>query len=195
MTDKETLRARILRRRDEMPSAERLELSAGIMRQIASLDPYRRARTVLAYSSFGSEPDTSPLLQKALEEGKTLLLPRVDRASRRLSLHRVRNPEKELVPGTWGIREPDPDLCPEIHPSLVDFVLVPGVAFDPGGGRLGYGGGFYDRLISEELTHHPPLVAAAFEAQLVPRIPLDEHDIPVDIIVTEKHVYRQPPTP
>lgn len=192
---KERLRSEILRRRDGLPTSDRLRLSADIMRRITALAPYHHARTILAYSSFGSEPDTSPLLQKALEEGKILLLPRVERASRRLTLHRVHNPEKELVPGTWGIREPDPDLCPEIPPSSVEFVLVPGVAFDPGGGRLGYGGGFYDHLISKELTHHPPLVAAAFEVQMVPEIPRDEHDVPIDLVVTEKHVYSQPSAP
>lgn len=149
---------------------------------VANLPAYRAAGTVLAYCGFGSEPDTVPFLEAALREGRRLLLPRIERDERRLALHRVRG-LGDLVSGPWGIREPAPEL-PEVGAEEADFVLVPGVAFDARGGRLGYGGGFYDVLLGG-LSERPPLVAAAFEVQVVEKVPTEAHDVLVDLVVTE----------
>jgi 5-formyltetrahydrofolate cyclo-ligase len=143
----------------------------------------------MAYVSFGGEFETGELVADVLARGKTLVLPRVDRDSRGLKLHAVRDLERELVPGVWGIRQPRAD-CPEISASKLDFVLVPGVAFTRRGERLGYGGGYYDRLI-RGFARRPPLIAAAFELQLVPELPTTERDQAVDLVVTEEAEYRR----
>lgn len=180
---KAALRKQILAARDALPAARRQQSSAQVTGQLFSLDAYRDARCVLAYMSFGSEFDTLPLVTAVLAAGKTLCLPRVDRATRTLALHYVTDLGADVREGAWGIREPHPH-CPAPELATIDFVLLPGVAFTPRCERLGYGGGFYDRLIPR-FASRPPLVAAAFAAQLCDSIPLEETDQRVDIVITE----------
>lgn len=188
--DKAELRQAILARRDGLPAEQRAEWSGRIFATIAGLDAFRAARTVIAYSSFGSEPVTDPFLEIVLESGKTLALPRVDRATHTLELYRVSEPARQLRPGVWGIREPVPGLCARLSAGEVEFVLVPGVVFDVRGGRIGYGGGYYDRL----LRTCPPaaaLVAGAFEVQVVDAVPMEAHDRRMTRVVTEHRLYPE----
>ena len=138
---KAALRRRIIAARDALPPATRRELSAAITSQLFALDAYRHANCVLAYMSFGSEFDTSILVENALAAGKTLCLPRVDRATRRLELHRVMDIARDLQSGMWGIREPRADCAP-VDLADIDFGLLPGVAFTGRGERLGMAAGF-----------------------------------------------------
>ena len=137
--------------------------------------------------SFGSEFDTAALVRDALASGRQLCLTRVDRNTRRLELHYVGNPASDLQTGTWGIREPRAE-CPPADLARVDFVLLPGVAFTPQCDRLGYGGGFYDRLIPR-FASRPPLVAASFALQIRDAVPLDAGDQRVDVVITEQSFY------
>jgi 5-formyltetrahydrofolate cyclo-ligase len=188
---KAALRRQILARRDALDPATRLDLSAAALARVAALDAFRRARVMLAYASFGSEPETRPFLGAVLASGRTLVLPRVDRAARRLALHEVRDLDTELRPGTWGIPEPVPAHCRVVVPAEIDFVLVPGVVFDPRGGRIGYGAGYYDRLLAAWPPPPPPVVAAAFELQVVPAVPVFAGDRRVDLVVTESRIYSK----
>ena len=185
---KAALRKQIIAARDALPAATRRDLSASITQQLLKLDAYRNAACVLAYMSFGSEFDTGALVADALASGKQLCLPRVNRDMRRLEVRRVENIERDLQNGIWSIREPRAD-CPPADLDRIDFVLVPGVAFTPRCERLGYGGGFYDRLIAQ-FTRHPPLVAAAFALQIRDEIPRNANDQRADIVVTESSCYR-----
>ena len=187
---KQTLRKDILSRRAALDHAERSGLGRAITSSLLSLPEFGRPRCVLAYLSFGSEFDTSEFVRALKSRGWSLVLPRVDLARRKLSLHRVDDPELQTVPGVWGIREPDPQRCSQAVLGEIDAVLVPGVAFTPGGGRLGYGGGFYDALI-RDWRNHPPLIAPAFELQVVGELPLGPDDQPIDAVVTEAHIYRR----
>jgi 5-formyltetrahydrofolate cyclo-ligase len=153
------------------------------------LDAYRSASCVMAYVTFGSEFETGDFIADLLAQGKQLLLPRVERGSRALTLHAVQDPARQLEAGVWGIRQPRAD-CPAAAASQVDFVLVPGVAFTARCERLGYGGGFYDRFI-HGLASRPALVAAAYSVQLVPELPLSESDQRVDLVITEGAEYRR----
>ena len=154
---------------------------------VTNLDAYRNACCVLAYMSFGSEFETAAFVAGTLASGKQLCLPRVDRATRRLELHRVDSMQRDLQSGVWGIREPRAE-CPHADISHIDFVLLPGVAFTPRCERLGYGGGFYDRLLTR-FARRPPLVAAAFALQICEQVPLDATDQRIDIVVTESSFY------
>jgi 5,10-methenyltetrahydrofolate synthetase len=186
---KAALRQEILARRDAVDASLRGRLSAAVLARVAVLEAFRRARAVLAYVSFGSELDTRPFLRDILACGRVLVLPRVDRAARRLALHRVRDLDTELRPGTWEIPEPVPTHCEPVAPGEIDFVLVPGLVFDPGGGRIGYGAGYYDRLLAGWPPPVPPLVAAAFELQVMPAVPVLPADHRVDLVVTESRTY------
>jgi 5-formyltetrahydrofolate cyclo-ligase len=184
---KAALRKLIIASRDALSPAARREASAAITSQLLALDAYRQARCVLAYMSFGSEFDTAALIEDALREGKTLCLPRVERAARELVIHRVADIEHDLQSGVWGIREPRAE-CTVADLQQIDFVLLPGAAFTPRCERLGYGGGFYDRLIPR-FPARPPLVAAAFALQICATVPLDANDQSVDVVITETSSY------
>ncbi len=181
---KAALRATIKARRDALPAATRADYSARITAQLLKLDSYRAAQSVLAYMPFGSEFDARALAAHALAHGKHLLLPRVERGTRTLALHRVRDLQHDLQPGLWGIPEPRPDIAPKTQVYDFEWVLVPGLAFTQHGDRLGYGAGFYDRLIAA-CTHQPTWVAAAFAVQLVERIPCTATDQRVHQVMTE----------
>ena len=186
---KAVLRRAVLLRRDALPEGERALLSARIVVAILDLPTYRNADTVLAYASFGTELQTDELLRRVLDDGRALVLPRVERGG--LGLYVVRDLARDLSPGTWGIREPEPDRCPPADAVGVGFALIPGVAFDRRARRLGYGGGFYDRLLACGLSEGTPLVSGAFEVQIVDEVPTDPHDAPVDFVVTERNIYAR----
>ena len=176
-----------------MDANRRSALSQVIVQEIIGLDAYDQSSTIMAYASFGSELQTDGFLRHVLAGGKTLVLPRVNRVKRRLDLYVVKDLDLDLEPGTWGIREPKPNRCAPVGSDVIAFVLVPGVAFDVRGRRLGYGGGFYDKLLAGPWSTRPSLVAGAFEAQIVEEIPLDTHDVVVDIVITESmHYFCEP---
>lgn len=184
LQEKAALRKATLARRDALDAAIRARNSQTITQRILALEAYAEAKVVAAYASFGSEYDTSAFLARILGDGKQLLLPRMDRASHTLKLHDVTELEKDLVAGVWGIREPAPSR-PVRSLATVDFLLVPGVAFTTAGARLGYGGGYYDRLMAS-LDARAPRVAAAFDLQVVNSIPESPHDQRVQAVITER---------
>jgi 5-formyltetrahydrofolate cyclo-ligase len=185
---KAALRRVILNRRNALDARERLMAGQTITRQIVELDAFRRSSVVLAYSSFGSELGTDEFIRHVLGAGKTLVLPRINRAERTLDLYAVVEPERDLQPGLWGILEPKRERCALVPLDAVEFVLVPGLAFDAQCRRLGYGGGFYDRLLGGSSTP-PPLVAGAFETQIVDVVPAGADDGSVDLVITEQRRY------
>jgi 5-formyltetrahydrofolate cyclo-ligase len=181
---KRTVRDRVLRLRDELPAAEQLRAGAAITTAIAARADFAAARTVLLSFSFRSEWDTRSLAATALAAGKTVAAPRVDPPRRMLELRRVADLDRDLAPGYRGI--PEPLLhCQSIALAAIDWVLVPGVAFDASGHRIGYGGGYYDRLLPL-LRADARRVSGAFELQLVDRVPAAPHDLTVDALVTER---------
>lgn len=182
--EKRALRSRVLAKRDALPAIERAAASSVICATLAELPDFRQAHCVLLTLPFGSETDTRPLVEHALQAGKRVLLPRVDRPARMLELRRITNLAQDIAPGQWNIPEPRPEHCAQAAAEEAEWVLVPGVAFDTQGGRLGYGGGFYDRLLPL-LRPQVSRVAAAFSLQLVDQVPRGKHDLPVDRIVTE----------
>jgi len=184
------IRTRVLARRNGLSGAERAGLSERITTRLLALDAYRNAGCVMAYVGFGSEIDTTRFVAATLSQAKSLVLPRVERGSRTLKLYVVQDPEQQLEPGVWGIRQPRADLCPEISATQIEFVLVPGVAFTRDCERLGYGGGFYDRLISS-LDPRPALVAGAFALQLLPELPMSDTDQQINRVITEDAEYQR----
>jgi 5-formyltetrahydrofolate cyclo-ligase len=190
-SSKAALRRAIQSRRDALDPAERARRSSVVLERVLRLPAFRQARVVLGYASFGSELDTHPFLRTVLTGRRGLVLPRIDRAARRLALHEVKDLESDLRAGTWGILEPDAARCPAAAPAQIDFVLMPGLVFDPDGGRVGYGAGYYDRLLGEWPEPLPLLVAAAFDLQVVPAVPVLATDHRVDVVVTETRMYSK----
>ena len=182
---KKALREKILAQRDALSPAARAAASREITQRLLAEPGYIQARSVLAYMGFGSEVDTSNFVNQALHDGKLLALPRIDKASQSLRLHRV-NRLDELVSGVWGIREPHGEAA-AVGLDEIDFVLMPGVAFDRSGARLGYGAGYYDRLLASG-ARRALRVTAAFDVQIVDTVPADAHDQSLDIIISENRI-------
>jgi 5-formyltetrahydrofolate cyclo-ligase len=187
--EKKALRAVVLAERAKMAPAARPEGSRAILRQLLGLPEYRRAASVMTYMSFGEEVDTREFFNTALADAKTLLLPRIDRARRTLVVHGVARAE-DLVPGVWGILEPHENL-PVASVDDADFILMPGLAFDRAGNRLGYGAGYYDRLLSAS-KGAAWRVAAAFDCQVVDAVPAGANDQPIHALVTPTQLLRFP---
>lgn len=189
--EKAALRQAVLARRDALSGAARTDLSRRITSALVSQPALATAGTVAAYLSFGSELDTADFVASVLDAGKRLVLPRVNRQQRRLDLHVVDDLESDLVPGVWGIREPS-ERCPPATLEEVDVMLAPGVAFSAGCDRLGYGGGFYDKLLARRGAQ-PLVIAAAFDLQIVAALPVGPTDVAVDMVITESAIYRRSP--
>ncbi len=180
---KRALRARVLRARDALPPEVRREAGRAIVASLVARDDYASAPTLLLTLPFGSEWDTRPLLELALGRGKRVVLPRVNAASRMLELCAVERVDHDASPGFRGIYEPGAH-CELVPVAAIDWVLVPGVAFDIAGRRIGYGGGYYDRMLPL-LRPDARRVAGAFDVQVVEHVPAAAHDLVVDALVTE----------
>jgi len=188
---KQAIRRQVLAARASVEANERARLSAVIISNLIGLPELQRGGGVLAYLSFGHELSTEGLIAWLRARDRVLILPRIDRGAHRLNLYRVRDIAEETLPGVWGIREPDPSRCSPAHIEEIELIVVPGVAFTPAGDRLGYGGGYYDELLSRWQTP-PPRVAGAFDLQVVRELPTTPHDQPVDVVVTQTALYRRP---
>jgi 5-formyltetrahydrofolate cyclo-ligase len=180
------LRRQVLARRDALPAETRVAASSVIAARIPTLPEFDAAATVLLTLAFRSEWDTRPLVEGAIAAGKTVVVPRVNTQTRMLELYAIADPDRDVVAGHLGIPEPRQER-PQIPRDAIEFVLVPGVAFDLGGRRLGYGGGYYDRLLPL-LSPRAARVAGAFDLQVVEHVPAAPHDVAVDAIVTESRI-------
>jgi len=179
-SQKRALRRRILALRDKLEPETRERHSAALRRVLGDLASYRSAKTVHLFVPFGSEVDTRPILEELWARQVRTVLPRVA-ANRQLD-HLAVTGSEELKPGAWEIPEPVA-TCPAVDPSQVELILVPGVAFDRQGGRLGYGGGYYDRFLA---ACPAPRIALAFALQIVDEVPRESHDLLVDDVLTEQ---------
>jgi len=166
------------------------DLSRRIVGAFMSLPEYAEAETVMFYIDVRSEVRTRHDLDLALTSGKTIIIPWCN-AEGELELFRL-NSTDELEVGMYKILEPRTELrnLPEkqINVESLDLIMVPGVGFDRRGGRMGHGKGYYDKLL-QHARNDTPLVALAFECQIFDEIPVADHDIYMDKLITEDHVY------
>ncbi len=148
---------------------------------------FERAEIVMVFLSLPTEINTAPLVLRAWQEGKRVLAPRVSWEQRRMMPVEIRSLTENIEDTQWSLRQPlqgDP-----VPLSMIDLVVVPGLGFDPEGNRLGRGRGFYDRFLAHS-EFAGSTCAVAFEEQIVEAIPADSHDIRVDMLITDQHVWR-----
>ncbi len=163
-----------------MSCTERAVASEQVRRQLETFPAWKSARSILAFVPTAGEPDVWPAIQTAHAAGVRVHLPGFDAGSGTYAPRWVPGLEADLVPGQHGIREPN-EACPGWDGNALDLILVPGLGFTPSGARLGRGKGHYDRL----LARVPGLkCGVAFDVQMIPDIPLEPHDIRLDLIVT-----------
>ena len=182
--DKQDIRRETIARRDCMPSNERAQCSRAVTRRFRRLAAVQRARTLFCFASFRSEVDTQGILLWALRRGLVTAVPRV-LGPRQMVAVRITD-LCDLDPGYCNIPEPHPEL-PLVPATEIDVAVLPGVAFDEQGGRMGYGGGYYDTFL-HQLRPNATRIALAFEEQVVSCVPCRPHDVRAQLIVTEQRV-------
>jgi 5-formyltetrahydrofolate cyclo-ligase len=161
-------------------TSERALASEAICARLYEQSIWKQARSILFFWPMPSEPDLRPAIEEALSAGKLVALPRYLAAEKKYIACRVTHTVRDVLPGHYGIGEPNVS-CPEIALNELDLFLVPGVGFSPSGGRLGRGKGYYDRL----LTGVQGLkCGVAFDWQVTFDFPLEQHDIRLDCILT-----------
>lgn len=185
--DKSPLRKELLKKRDAIPPEVRRAKGRSICERLFSLDSVKNASVIFLFASFRTEVDTFAMIGYFLTSGKRVVLPKVDTDNRRLLLYEIKNTE-ELTPGYMEI--PEPSVLSEdrlVDVNNVDVIILPGAGFDEKGNRIGYGGGYYDRLLGK-LEKDVDLIAPAYEEQIVDNIPAEAHDKKVKQIVTDRRV-------
>ncbi len=148
---------------------------------------FLESKIALLYVNGNLEVQTDSIIQKAYSYSKLVVLPAFDPESFKMKLMKVDAVKQELIPGPRGIVEPDASKCKEVPMDRIDIAIIPGLAFDEKGGRIGSGTGYYDRLIPR-LAITTRKVALTFEEQIVPQIPMESHDKHVDIIISDKRI-------
>ncbi|MDQ6420102.1 5-formyltetrahydrofolate cyclo-ligase [Paenibacillus sp. LHD-117] len=193
--DKGELRSVYAAARNALDASKRKQWSREVCRHAATLAERTSARTIMAYVSFRSELDLSELIEWCWRKDVRVIVPRCTFADRGMTLHELKSFE-QLRPGAYGIMEPDPALAEQLpSDSVPDIVMVPGLAFDKVGGRLGYGGGYYDlfsermSILARESGKETIWLGVSFEAQLQDHVPGESHDLRLDGVVTEQTIY------
>jgi len=183
---KEKLRRDMRARLRGMSPALHAEASLVICQMAANLPAFLQSRCVALFSPLPSEPDIHPLIEEAWAQGKRVILPLMIRhdSTPKLDWHEIANWDDVVVPGPFGLREPDPLRCPRVQLAKLDCVFAPGVAFDQEGFRLGRGGGFYDSFLSQTLPTLP-CIGLMFSLQKVPMVPREPHDQALRSVITE----------
>jgi 5-formyltetrahydrofolate cyclo-ligase len=185
---KKNIRKEVIKKRDEIPPDVKAEKDLLIKKRLFSLPEFLSAKTIIFYASFRSEVETLSMIRESLGIGKRVVLPKVDNKRKMLKLYEVKE-LNELSSGYMGISEPSVTENRIIPIDDADIVIIPGAGFDHSGNRLGYGAGYYDILLSQR-KKKMPIVALAYEEQLVESIHAEKHDVRVDMIVTDKRVIK-----
>jgi 5-formyltetrahydrofolate cyclo-ligase len=181
--DKEAVRKMMIRRRNDLTLNEVDSLSGKIEEKLFSCKDFLNRDYVLYYLSFGKEVSTDSMIERSLRLGKTVYVPRIIKKINKLELCEIKNLETDFELNDFGIREPLD--VPAASSTKIDAIVVPGLAFDSSGGRIGFGGGYYDKLFAE-LPGNSLCLGIAYDFQLVSSLYQDVWDKKVQKIFTEK---------
>jgi 5-formyltetrahydrofolate cyclo-ligase len=184
---KDDIRKKILSLRDSLTEEEMESKSGLIQKRLFNLPEFKKARTVLFYVSTRNEVKTEKMIKSTLKQGKGVVIPISDVKGRKLILSELKDFDNELEIGTFNILEPKKEFFRPVSPEEIDFIIVPGIAFDKDGDRIGYGMGFYDKFLSS-LKKRIPTVGLAYEFQIVDDIPVHDKDVTVNKVITEKRI-------
>jgi len=180
MLEKVLLRKEILGKIKNIPSRSRHMKSCRILRKLAQTTIFKKAEHIAFYYGIAPEVETKSFLKKALKD-KKIYLPRIN-SKKSLTLCRIRSFSQELKKGAYNIMEPRA-FCEKRPAGKMDIIMVPGVAFDRLGGRLGRGGGYYDRLLRK--AGKVVKIGLCFREQVVKKVPMQTHDVRVDRVITD----------
>ncbi len=185
--DREALRQKILGARDGLSDKARQAKSISAMQNFWTLPGMQQWSTLFIYVNFRSEVETLELIKKCINRDIRVAVPLVEASAVRMIPLLIKDPVQDLVPGYYNIPEPDPKKSLRLEPGEIDAAVIPGSVFDIHGGRLGYGGGYYDRFLLNDAPQ-AKRIGLAFELQVVDNVPLEPHDQPLDILITEERI-------
>ncbi|HPB79513.1 MAG TPA: 5-formyltetrahydrofolate cyclo-ligase [Sedimentibacter sp.] len=185
MESKSQLRKRVLNVRNNMSKEDVKKNSNAIMDKITSLDIYKQSKVVFIYMDFKNEVITSNLIKHMLSEKKRVVIPYTDSINTVLIPSEITK-ESDLKQNSFGYYEPKSIL--PVNIEEIDLVIVPGVVFDKNLNRIGFGKGYYDKILNR-LKPSAKKIALAHDFQVLEDIPAEEHDVKMDMIITEKNIY------
>ncbi len=190
MIEKDAIREKLKLIRSKLSREDVRTKSAQIRELLFSLPEFQRAKSVSFYVAKENEVQTDHMIKDSLRSGKKVLIPITDKESGKLIFSELRDYDTELEPGAFGVLEPEPAYRRVVSPAAMDLIVVPGVAFDVKGHRLGRGKGYYDRFLSEVSLNKvdAQFIGLAYEFQVLKEIQHEHGDVPVHKIVTEKRI-------
>lgn len=183
--NKQQLRKEIKQQRNQLSVEYIKQKSKRIKNTLFSLEIFHSASTILFYVSYGKEVDTHEMIKDCLSLNKTVIIPKSLPDSQTLLLSKIQNWD-DLEKGCYDILEPKPSQIQEVSSTALDLIIVPGIVFDIHKNRIGHGKGYYDKLLYS--NQNIPTIGLAFECQIVDQINTEEHDIKIDMIITEKRI-------
>jgi len=184
---KAEIRKEVDKRLQALTEAQRAEKNRRITESLFDFANFREAKVSLLYIDHGNEVKTGQILKRCFQINKIVVLPAFDEETHRTQLFKIDNLDSSLRPGPRGVSEPHPAKCKLVPIENIDIAIVPGIAFDEKGGRIGSGKGYYDRLIPD-LAITTRKVALAMEEQVLAQVPMESHDKHVDIIITDERI-------
>ena len=183
--DKKILRKEMLIKRDNLSEDKRNLLDKKIKEKLINMNFFKQAENIFIYVGFGSEINTADFIKDFLKMGKRIFIPRTNIEERTMEAVEISS-LNNLVKDKYGILEPAKEIKAAGKLDL-DLIILPGVVFDTLGGRIGYGGGYYDKYL-ENLGEKISKAALCYDFQLIDKVPIEEHDIKADCIITEKRI-------
>ena len=184
---KSEIRNEIIQKLSALPAEEQTAKTARIEERLFEFANFLESRIALLYVNNTSEVETKQIIKRCFGYNKIVVLPAYKSNNHTMHLMKIDSFKRSLKPGPRGILQPHETRCKEVPIDCIDIAILPGVALDEKGGRIGSGEGYYDRLIPN-LATTTRKVALAYEDQIVPQIPMESHDRHVDIIITEDRV-------
>jgi 5-formyltetrahydrofolate cyclo-ligase len=185
LLNKTEIRKTLLKQRRGLSASKKKQYELQMLNSLCTWDVFKEACIIHIFLSKADEPETSQIIELAWKSGKQIGVPCVLPDTLEL-FHSQLNSFEDLRPGALGVLEPSPEQRTALTPESFDLVIVPGVAFDRQGGRLGYGKGYYDRFLDQSLAFR---LALAFDFQILETVPTEMHDVPMDGILTENGFY------
>lgn len=185
---KKSIRKLIMEKKNQLSSDYIFKSSREITKTLIGTSAFQTANTVMCYLSFGKEVDTEMIIAQCFKEGKTVLIPVIlkkEDGTSYMEASQLIDPESDLAPGIMGILEPKSHTIRIRDPKIIDLVIIPGLAFDEKGNRLGYGAGYYDYFL-ERIREDCNQIAITYSFQLLEKIPTQEHDKKIRNIITER---------
>lgn len=180
--EKKSLRKKVLEERKKLNKHEVDILSKNIISYLVKMKDFKNSKTIMTYLSFKEEVDTFKLIEKMMDLNKNIIITHTDKKEDILIPCKLKDLDESLEKNPFGYFEPKEDTIEEVDPKDIDLIITPGLAFDKKGNRIGYGGGYYDKLL--EKTPNAIKIAVSYDFQIFSEVPRGKFDIPVDYIVT-----------